>query len=91
MKTKSAILQMYYMEKGNYNTVKMSEEEKRLQTIMSSLQAELKEKLYKQPEVLELHQKFCDIFDGLLVEESENLFVEGFRFGFLMALDVFEI
>ena len=58
---------------------------------MSSLQAELKEKLYKQPEVLELHQKFCDTFDGLLVEESENLFVEGFRFGFLMALDVFEI
>ena len=91
MEKKSAIMQMYYMEKGNYNTVKITEEEKRLQTIMSSLQSELKEKLHKQPEVFELHQKFCDTFNDLLVEESENLFVEGFRFGFLMALDVFEI
>jgi hypothetical protein len=86
MTIKSAIMQMYYGERGNYELTPFSEAyRERLKTYVLN-----DEKFRKAlpPDLLELHKKTTASLEALHAESVENNYLEGFRFGFLMGLDV---
>ena len=49
----------------------------------------MRDKLSSTPELYEKYKKFDDAVSELGLIENEHYFAEGFRFGFLMAMDVF--
>ncbi len=86
MTLKSAIMQMYYGERGNYELTPLSEVyRERLKAYVQN-DAELCKALTH--EQLELHKKTTESLEALHAEAVENNYLEGFRFGFLMGLDV---
>ncbi|MBQ8427316.1 MAG: hypothetical protein IJX16_06130 [Clostridia bacterium] len=61
-----------------------------LDTINESEKLLLK-KLSQKPELLQIYKKLDSALGELTIIENEHYYVEGFRFGFLMAMDIFEI
>ncbi len=86
MARKSAILQMFYGERGNVNLIKTDKEHKESSGKVSDYYKELSEKL-KSTELSQLFQKFCDAYDGLSAAESTAFYVEGFKFGLLIGIE----
>ena len=48
----------------------------------------MRERIKDMPDALELFDKACDAYDNEHMEASECYYTEGFRFGFLKALDI---
>ena len=85
---KSAILQMFYGERGDSQVVPMSDSVQKAAERLADWDDELSAKLKDFPEALSLYKKVCEAFDDEHVEAIDCYYREGFRFGFLMALDV---
>lgn len=90
MKNKSAILQMFNKERGHFEEIGTTAEISRLLDIVMDNDNELCEKLKPFPELIALYKKTNVSIESLHCEEGDNFYAEGFRFGFLMALDVLE-
>ena len=91
MEKYSAIKEMYYGNRGGHENFKMGKEEKRIVNRIVENEKQLLKKLSKIPEILEIYKKLDDAMCELACIENERCYAEGFRFGFLMAKDVFEI
>ena len=86
MDKKSAIVQMYYGLRGQVDSLRNSQEETMiLEKII--IQEEAFRKMLT-PEQLKAYEKTKSLFDDLSAEESDCCFVEGFRFGVLMGMDI---
>ncbi len=88
MKNKTALEQMYYGERGQYDSVRASTEYSRLVEIASNLEKEFLEKLNNNKELIKLHKKIIDAYEDASCEEVKNNYFEGFKFGLLMGIDV---
>ena len=88
MKRKSAIMQMYYGERGNVERISCSEEYYKLLEVVIKSEEELRKELEKIPKLFELYKKTIEAIDALNDEQLDNYYLEAFRFGFLMGLDV---
>ena len=91
MKKYSAIKDMYYGNRGVHETIKIENEEKLVLSAIIKNEELLFKKLSKKPKILKIYKKLENAIDELTLIENERYYIEGFRFGFLMAMDVFEI
>ena len=90
MKNYSAILEMYLGNRGSYDSIKPTKLEMDKLDKIVSLENEFIDKLGVNSELKVLYNNLDDKISELNVLSIENAFCEGFRFGFLMAIDVFD-
>ncbi len=91
MKKYSAIKEMYYGNRGPYDTIKIKNNETLVLNVINESEELLLKKLSQKPEILEIYKKLDNAIGELNLIENEHYYIEGFRFGFLMAMDVFDI
>ena len=84
----SAVEDMYEMKRGNYGSVEQSEQYKKCLDEVIKCDDEMREALRKYPKLLELYKKATDALDALSVVCADDHYIEGFRFGALMGLDI---
>ena len=89
MKKYSAIKDMYYGNRGGLDTIKIKNEEMLVLDVINESEELLLKKLSQNPELLQIYKKLDDAIGELNLIENEQNYIEGFRFGFLMAMDVF--
>ena len=89
MKKYSAIKEMFYGNRGQNDTIQIEDEDVKVLDVIIECDDYLRDKLSSTPELLEKYKKFDDAVSELGLIENEHYFAEGFRFGFLMAMDVF--
>lgn len=87
---KSAILQMFYGQRGNAESIKRFDDGNDIINAADSNYIELCKKLKSQPELLDLFIKYKDSMDDLLIREIDNHFAEGFKFGLLIGVEAGE-
>jgi hypothetical protein len=85
----SALKEMYYGNRGQYDTVIIEKADLKILDTIVECDDMLRDKLKERPELLEIYNKFDDALSELNSIENENFYIEGFKFGFLMAIDVF--
>ena len=90
MKQYSAIKEMFYGNRGNHESMILSKEERKVSNEAGELENELLNELKKTPDLLALYDRLRDRELETCALNLESAYVEGFRFGFLMALDVLE-
>ena len=90
MKKYSAIKDMFYGNRGGYDTVKIKNEELLVLDVINENEELLIKKLSQKPEILEIYKKLDGAIGKLALIENEHYYIEGFRFGFLMAMDIFD-
>ena len=90
MKKYSAIREMFYGNRGQNDTIQIEDEDVKVLDVIIECDDYLRDKLSISPELLEKYKKFDDAKSDLSSIENEHYFAEGFRFGFLMAIDVFD-
>ena len=88
MKIESAILQMFYGQRGTQDSVRPTEKYAQLENKVLESERALMEKLSAFPELIALHQKYIEDLSELYDEEIEMHYAEGFRFGCLIGLDI---
>ena len=86
----SAIREMFYGNRGQKDTVQIEDEDVKVLDDIIECDDYLRDKLSSTPELLEKYKKFDDAVSELGLIENDHYFAEGFRFGFLMAMDVFD-
>ena len=91
MKKYSAIKDMYYGNRGVHDKFKIGNEEKSVLDVIIEYEEVLLEKLSKEQDVLQIYKKLDNAISELTCIENEHFYAEGFRFGFLMAMDIFDI
>ena len=89
MKKYSAIKEMFYGNRGQNDTIQIEDEDVKVLDVIIECDDYLRDKLSSTPELLEKYKKFDDAVSELGLIENEHYFAEGFRIGFLMAMDVF--
>ena len=90
MKKYSAIREMFYGNRGQNDTIQIEDEDVKVLDVIIECDDYLRDKLTSTPELYEKYKKFDDAVSELGLIENEHYFAEGFRFGFLMAIDVFD-
>ncbi|MBO5851914.1 MAG: hypothetical protein J6R29_06245 [Clostridia bacterium] len=91
MKKYSAIKEMYYGNRGSYDTIKIKDNETLVLNVINESEELLLKKSSQKPEILKIYKKLDNALGELNLIENEHYYIEGFRFGFLMAMDVFDI
>lgn len=88
MTKKSAIMQMFYGKRGYNELVPCGKTYRKLLRKAIEKEENMKEKLREQPELLKLYEEAIEALDALSDESSDRHYVEGFRFGVLMGMDI---
>ena len=86
MKTKCAVMQMFFGERGNGEHVECSKEYHDLMGEVVDYHDKLCEKLADMPELLELLNKLCESLEAAHANEVETYYAEGFNFGLVMGV-----
>ena len=82
---------MYYGNCGGNGNVKIENEEKLVLDVIIECEEILLKKLSQKPEILEAYKKLDVAMGELACIENERSYAEGYKFGFLMAMDIFDI
>ena len=90
MNKKSAILQMHHGLRGHFETITCSPTYLKLLHEVAKNDEEIREKLAEFPDLLSLYEKTNSSIDALHSEALDNYYVEGFRFGCLIGLDILD-
>ena len=91
MKKYSAIKEMYYGNRGGLDTIKIKNDVTLILDAINESEELLLKKLNHKPEILEIYKKLDSAIGELTLIENESYYIEGFKFGFLMAMDVFDV
>ena len=91
MKKYSAIKEMYYGNRGGLDTIKIKNDVMLVLDAINESEELLLKKLSQRPDVLEIYKKLDGAIGELALIENESNYIEGFKFGFLMAMDVFDV
>lgn len=89
-KQKSAILQIFYGQRGDSEKVKCAPEYDEYLNRANDYNIKLCEKLKDMPEVLELFTQFNDWTDRAYALEVDAYYLEGFKFGLLIGVEAGE-
>ena len=90
MKKYSALKEMFYGNRGQHDTIKIEDEDVEVLDTIIECEDILKSKLKDNPELLDTYTKLDSAISELNLVEIEHYYIEGFKFGFLMAMDVFD-
>ena len=90
MKKYSAIKEMFYGNRGNLENIKFDNKEVVILDVINENEEILLKELSKKPEILEIYKKLNNALGELDLIENEHYYIEGFKFGFLMAQDIFD-
>ena len=91
MKKYSAIKEMFYGNRGVNETIKFDKDDVIFLDAITKNEELLLKRLDSMPDALEIYKKLDNAISEYYLLESERYYVEGFKFGFLMAMDVFNI
>ena len=91
MKKYSAIKEMFYGNRGNLENIKFDNKEVVILDVINENEEILLKELSKKPEILEIYKKLNNALGELDLIENEHYYIEGFKFGFLMAQDIFDV
>ena len=91
MKNYSAIKEMFYGNRGNLENIKFDNKEVVLLDVINENEEILLKELSKKPKVLEIYKKLNNALGEIDLIENEHYYIEGFKFGFLMAKDIFDV
>lgn len=87
---KSAIADLLSGKRGRSDLFKLTEEIKTLSKRAIAAEKKITGKLEPYPGLTEMHEETSNLIDEMHLEESYLYYAEGFRFGFLLALDVLQ-
>lgn len=85
---KSTILDIFNGVRGQRDSIKLSEKNKKILVKVNESYGELEEKL--SPELLKLHQKFVETLETCFSEDIDSYFIEGFKLGLLIGVECTE-
>ncbi|MCL2375239.1 MAG: hypothetical protein FWC82_01785 [Firmicutes bacterium] len=85
---KSTIKQMFLGEKGNYDNVKFTEEYDAFLDKTVALEQEFKVKFESNPEIFKFYLKISNAVEKLNAEVTTANYVEGFKLGVLLGLEL---
>ncbi len=88
MNKKSAIMQRYYGLRGHCETISCSPKYGELLDDVVKNDEEIRKKLAEFPDLLSLYEKTNSSIEALHLDTLDNYYLEGFRFGCLMGLDI---
>ncbi len=85
----SPILQMFLEERGTANALaRIPDAYLRKDSLQSELEDKFKEKYKKFPKLMKLHDEIVNELCADMSLECDYYYVEGFRFGVLLGLDI---
>ncbi len=84
----SAIRDMYEKRRGHYESVPHGEEYDKCLEELVKCDDEMREALKENPKLLQLYKKTTDALDALSIVCEDEHYIEGFKFGVLMGLDI---
>ena len=90
MKTKSAILQMYYGRRGGNDQIDIDGDYYKHNQKMGEAYEKLREKIQPLQELWELFIKFNECANEVNADEVEASYLEGFKFGLLIGVEAGE-
>ena len=89
-KNTSAIWQMFYLQRGNYENVKLTKRYTKVLGELADLDENFIKLIERDSKLLKLYKEVSEKQDELCAEDAYIHFAEGFRFGVLMGLDIAE-
>ena len=89
-KQKSAILQIFYGQRGDSEKVKCAPEQTEYLNKAIEYNNKLCEKLKSMPEVMELFTQYNDWTERAYALEVDAYYLEGFKFGLLVGVEAGE-
>lgn len=87
MDDRTAIAQMYFLKRGNFESVTLSRESRDKAGEVDEKYNKLKDKLSPQEEIWQLFEDFEDALADLRAEEAADHYAEGFKFGLLLGVE----
>ena len=81
-------MQMFTGVRGNCYSVPCSSKYFELLEEVAKNDTEIRKELAKFPNMLALYEKTNNSIEAMYLESLENYYLEGFRFGALMGLDI---
>ncbi len=88
MKNYSAIKEMFYGNRGNCESIRLSEEESNVLLKVVESEEKFLKLIENDDNITDLYSKLNAQIGEMSALNSANAYEEGFRFGFLMALDI---
>ena len=88
MENYSAIKEMFYGNRGNYDSIKLSIEGKNALDKVVETEESFIKMLNDKPQIIEAYKNLNARINEMNATNFEDAYIEGFRFGFLMALDI---
>lgn len=88
MEKYSAIQQMILGHRGNIESVKYGKEHNKVFDKFCNKYEEFTQKYSDNPEIITLFNEVCDAADKEQAFAEEDLYIEGFRFGVLIGIDI---
>lgn len=87
----SAIKDMFYGNRGQHDNVIINKNDLKILDSVIKFDDTLRDKLKTSPEILEIYNEFDNAVSELNSIENEHYYIEGFKFGFLMAMDIYNL
>ena len=81
---------MLYGKKGNCDTIKLTEDYSKLLDEVIKNEEQLSAKFSGNPELLALFRKHDDLLDHFRSETAIAHYIEGYKFGVLMGIEIAE-
>ena len=88
MKNYSAISEMYYGNRGNAESITISKQEKESLRKLIEIENMFLKEIKDDKSLLEIYEKMQNEQCNQSALNYETAYKEGFRFGFLMAMDI---
>ena len=90
MKNYSAISEMYYGNRGNAENITTSIQEKESLSKLIEIENSFLKAISNDETLLDVYKKLQDEQNNQSALNDETAYKEGFRFGFLMAMDILD-
>lgn len=91
MKKYSAIKDMFYGNRSGFDSIRIKNEEVSVLDVINESEELLLKELSLKPEILEIYKRLDNALGEFNLIENEHYYIEGFKFGFLLAMDIFDI
>ena len=91
MKKYSAIKDMFYGNRSGFDSIRIKNEEVSVLDVVNENEEFLLKELSLKPEILEIYKRLDNALGEFNLIENEHYYIEGFKFGFLLAMDIFDI
>ena len=87
MNKKSVIIQMFNGQKGSFDNIICSKEYMNILNEVADIESEFTKKL-KKSELLDSYKNVSECISRLHLQELEDVFIESFKFGVLLGIEV---